>query len=311
MVLPLMLLSLAMVMWAGSAFAYWIDDTTLVGKETTGGGITGPGDWVDVIANEPTDFNVIGIDITLDAGYFNFDFYTNFNDGGDYLVKDNPDPVDDLYAYIADVGIDTDLDGTFDYGFCLKDHDEWDYLGSMWSDDGDTFDNTMEQGVYKITSTGGDGWLTSRNFWEDNSGYTYGGHFAPSYPSGTPPPGAYTIGPNTAIASGEKIGSDYSAASDGVEVSPGVYMWRVTIHEDILKNDPGSHLTPGMGIDPKQTIGILWGGATCANDIIYGTWTADYTDPGDDPIPEPGTLLLLGFGLLGLSGYTIHRKKKS
>jgi hypothetical protein len=309
-------------MWAGSAFAtpivYEIVDNTLVGKEGSGGTqtITGPNGWVDVIASDPTDFNIIGVDIWNSAGSVYFDFYTNFDGDGDYEVEDSPP----LHVYVADVGIDTDLDGTFDYGFCLKDHGDWDHLGSMWWDDTDSFDDTIDPGVYKITSpTGGDGWLTSRNFWESNLGHNYGGHFAPDYPSGTPPVGATTVGPNNAIASGEKIGGIWVDTTGVPEPPSGPaggddYRWRVKIHEDILKNDPNPFppgAEPGMGIAQDQEIDIFWGGTTCSNDIFINRYKVDYTSPGDDPIPEPGTLLLVGFGLLGLAGYTIHRKKKS
>jgi hypothetical protein len=55
--------------------------------------------------------------------------------------------------------------------------------------------------------------------------------------------------------------------------------------------------------------------------IWFGGYTLnscnEWTNEGFDgvmelePIPEPGTMLLLGFGLLGLAGYTIRRKKKN
>jgi hypothetical protein len=45
-------------------------------------------------------------------------------------------------------------------------------------------------------------------------------------------------------------------------------------------------------------------GAPDNNDSVFVKVTVQ-------PVPEPGTILLLGFGLLGLVGYGIHRKKKN
>jgi hypothetical protein len=173
------------------------------------------------------------------------------------------------------------------------------------------FDTSITPGVYKISDT--DGWLTSRNFWENKSTYHYGGH----WDSPRPTPGGPTEAPNTAIASGDKIGEllgvDLTDVSNIPLPGDPDYKWTVTISESLLTNDPSNQLFPGMGLSDGDVIGVFWGGASCANDIIYGEMIVDLNDGGFggfDPIPEPGTLLLFGFGLLGLAGYTIHRKKK-
>jgi hypothetical protein len=64
---------------------------------------------------------------------------------------------------------------------------------------------------------------------------------------------------------------------------------------DIYLIDPSSSTTT-LQLDLAGTI-------VDAQDNVWGSTSA--------PIPEPATMILLGFGLLGLLGYGIHRKKKS
>jgi hypothetical protein len=59
-------------------------------------------------------------------------------------------------------------------------------------------------------------------------------------------------------------------------------------------------LNPGLFSGLGGEIGLYWAAATCANDYVEGT----------APVPEPATMLLVGFGLIGLAGYGRRKFKR-
>ncbi|MBC8233906.1 PEP-CTERM sorting domain-containing protein [bacterium] len=68
--------------------------------------------------------------------------------------------------------------------------------------------------------------------------------------------------------------------------------------------NPGDTNTFHMQID-LFILGLDLGFSPFAEQYSFGIRQVATT------VPEPGTILLLGFGLLGLAGYGIHRKKKN
>ena len=225
----LILMTVGMFLWAGSAFAgpYTIDDNILVQQKTSNGG--GWGSWVDVIGGA-ADFNIYGIDVTSSGGNITFDMYTNFNNDGAYSASG-------LTVFLADLALDLNQDGSYEYGIVLKDHDTW----TGGSAAAPTLTD-LDVGLYSVTS-----WDTSAHFIEGTAGFIYAGKWDQAVPKV----------PNVAIASGSNVGNATVTFSDIAGDDPS-YKWSVTI--------AAADLT-GLSGD----FDLFWGGTTCANDSIAGT----------------------------------------
>lgn len=79
-----------------------------------------------------------------------------------------------------------------------------------------------------------------------------------------------------------------------VERGYGTYVFEVTIDRDLLGSP-----TAGDYIGFDWTMG-------CRNDVIHLDGDFDNDTP---PVPEPGTLLLLGSGILGAAGFVRRRRR--
>ena len=273
-VLPL-LLALGMIMWTGGAFAL-----THPGAYTVADNTMVEKDrtfssrtygWADYIGGF-TDFNFHGIDVTFSNGKLTFDMFTNFNDDGTY---------DDgtVYVYLADFGIDVDPDiPGYEYGVNLIDHDLWTEGIAPTLED-------LDPGLYSVTD-----WNTSYYFLENAApNYLYGR----SWDQGNPRDcnvaiAGYTDKKDATISFSELGGTG--------AVGDPKYKWSVTINAG------------DIGFSSGESMNIFWGGATCANDAIGGTLMVE--DAAPITTPEPATLVLTGFGLIGLVAIGINKSRR-
>ena len=187
-----------------------------------------------------TGFESYGIDVEISGNFLNIDLYTDFS---------GPKIVGQWWIYYADLAIDLDQDGDYEYGFALKSYDGTSD-GGIYTEKGSLYEN--------VTA-----WFTSDDHEAmDSTGGSY----------------YYNNGFYTSIKQGSQVtNSDngFSIAADHISI------W-------IDLDDLG---------DLGSEIDLLWGTATCANDVVKGTLH----------VPEPSTMLLFGTGFLGLA--MIGRKK--
>ena len=218
----LTLLCVAFFVLAGSSFAYTIIDSTLVLKGQPQTGITY--NWVDVIG-DPDIFDVDRIDVSWDGDDITFELFTNFDSDGYAQVSQ-------AHTYLADLALDTDLDGIYDVGVVLKNHNEW-------SEGILPYSTSLTQGVYSVST-----WDTSSHFMGNlPTGYRYGIQANEDYP-------------HDAYVAIRELDEGYLASLSQISYLDS--KWTVSFDYE------------AAGLDPEN-FGLFWGVATCSNDAIEHT----------------------------------------
>jgi len=170
----------------------------------------------------------------------------------------------------ADLALSLNNDNSYEYGVALTTHDA-----------------VLAGGLYRVNTGVNTTGYSSGTYNDILNGWYTSDHFAPSHQSGI----GHIYNENQPVQIASIIGGALSAGSVsmfGPESSVPLYRYSVTFDASPIFADPNY----------SGSFNVYYGLATCANDYVSGSYA---------PVPEPGTMSLLGIGLLGLLGF---RKKK-
>jgi len=198
----LMLMVVSIFIWSGSVLAYTIDDdiTVKVGKGHTQWPNSEAEEWVDVIG--PNNFNTKGINVNLSGDEVTISMYTNF-DGAVELGSDT--------VYAADLGLDLNLDGTYEYGVKLT------HTGPE--------DTDYSAALYKDGT-----WKSSYDVWEDSASFSW--QYGEFYPDD-----------KNRKAWVKMEGGSYEGDVDiSITKSGGLYAWTLKIDKDLFGSDLGDEM---------------------------------------------------------------------
>ena len=191
----LMLLAGIMFIWSGSVLAYTIDDTVKVGKGTTKGSESSAIEWLDHIGS---NFDTKGIDVNMGDSSITITMYTEF-DGLYTYGGDN--------FYAADLGLDLDLDGRYEYGVVLT--------------HGTGGDQDYSAALYK-----GGTWKSSYDVLEDNTKNNF--YYGEFYPEPTNNHNAWVK-----MEGGTRKGN----VTINISSHSGLWEWTLTINKDLFEGD--------------------------------------------------------------------------
>jgi hypothetical protein len=147
--------------------------------------------------------------------------------------------------------------------------------------------------------------ITALNISAQNNGYTGAGTYnGPYVLSGKDMTGiwaGYVIRDNHPIGIRDTLLADTRVTSAGSALFSG-FPNVSGVNAQGLMQGSASYDFGATGLDLFGKDFVLAWGTTCANDVVYETI--------HNPVPEPGTLLLLGCGLLAVAGFRRSRQPR-
>ena len=255
----------------------WVEDDTLIERwvlGTASPGGTPPDGWYDTVGGAEFDTKKVGVSWSGDDIIIKIQ--TNFPEGG---IGDEADGIAKGWSNYyggnsrlyrpADIFLDSNQDGNYDLAFVLGDHGlipaDPRYPDPNFPDRGDP----PGHGQSADTFNAGNLYSVSSTFIADDI-LRYQSSLGGRYDINAP-----------------KIAPAW--VRHGTDVGDGTINWLLVAGETDLY-EATITLTNVNGTGTFDDFNLLWGTATCTNDVIVGTFSA----------PEPSSVALLGLGSLAL-----------